>query len=84
MHDPTKTEIVKLADLKTGEKGIIHSFTDEEMSLKLMEMGCLPGDEVLMNFKAPFGDPVCIRVSGYNLSLRLSEASTINLKVDFN
>lgn len=69
----------KLSELKRGERGIIHSFSDEEMSLKLMEMGCLPGDEVVLNFKAPLGDPVCIRISGYSLSLRLQEAATINL-----
>lgn len=69
----------KLSELKSGERGVIHSFTDEEMSLKLMEMGCLPGDEVQMVFKAPFGDPVCIKVSGYSLSLRVQEAATINL-----
>jgi ferrous iron transport protein A len=72
----------KLSELECGEKGVIDSFTDEEMSLKLMEMGCLPGDEVMMVFKAPFGDPVCIRISGsgYSLSLRLQEASTVNLR----
>jgi len=69
----------KLSELKCGEQGVIHSFSDEEMALKLMEMGCLPGDEVMLNFKAPLGDPVCIRISGYSLSLRLQEAATINL-----
>lgn len=72
----------KLSELKCGERGVIDSFTDDEMSLKLMEMGCLPGDEVLMIFKAPLGDPVCIRIAGYSLSLRLQEASTVNLKLN--
>ena len=66
-----------VADLKLEEKGIIHSFNDEELSLKLIEMGCLPGTEVIMKHMAPFGDPICIYVSGYKLSLRLEEASTI-------
>lgn len=66
-----------VADLKLGEKGIIAGFTDEEMSLKLLEMGCLPGTEVKLSFAAPFGDPVCIKVSGYLLSLRKGEAATI-------
>ena len=69
-----------VADLKLGEKGTICCFADEEMSLKLLEMGCLPGSEVKVNCKAPLGDPICIQVSGYNLSLRLDEASTIMLK----
>jgi ferrous iron transport protein A len=69
-----------VADLKPGEKGIICCFNDEEMSLKLLEMGCLPGTEVTMKYAAPFGDPICINVSGYNLSLRIDEASTISLR----
>jgi len=44
-----------------------------------MEMGCLPGVPVRFNFTAPFGDPVCISVSGYELSLRLEEAATISI-----
>ncbi|MCZ8216476.1 MAG: FeoA family protein [Cyclobacteriaceae bacterium] len=50
-----------------------------EISAKLMEMGCLPGAPVRFNFTAPFGDPVCISVLGYELSLRLEEASTISI-----
>jgi len=68
-----------LADLKPGEIGVVKSFNDEYLSLKLLEMGVLPGTEVEMKFAAPFGDPICIRVSGYNLSLRLDEAKTISL-----
>ena len=69
-----------LADLKVGEGGTVCCFKDEEMSLKLMEMGCLPGSEVKITCKAPLGDPICIMVSGYNLSLRLDEASTVMLR----
>ena len=69
-----------IADLKVGEKGTICCFNDEEMSLKLLEMGCLPGTEVKMSCKAPFGDPVCIKVSGYALSLRKEEAATILIR----
>jgi len=65
--------------MKPGEVGIIAGFTDEHLSVKLMEMGCLPGSAVIFNFKAPFGDPICISVSGYELSLRLEEANTISI-----
>jgi ferrous iron transport protein A len=44
-----------------------------------MEMGCLPGAAIRFNFSAAFGDPVCISVSGYELSLRLEEAATISI-----
>jgi len=75
MGDSKKT----VADMKIGEKGVICCFSDQEMSLKLLEMGCLPGSEIELSLKAPLGDPICIKVLGYNLSLRLEEASTIKL-----
>ncbi|WP_221393313.1 FeoA family protein [Dyadobacter sp. NIV53] len=67
-----------LSHLKKGESGVIKSFSDKVMSLKLLEMGCLPGCEVRLDAVAPFGDPICINVGGcYCLSLRLNEAATI-------
>jgi ferrous iron transport protein A len=65
--------------MKPGEIAIIAGFSDEYISVKLMEMGCLPGVPIRFNFTAPFGDPVCISVSGYELSLRLEEAATISI-----
>jgi ferrous iron transport protein A len=69
------------ADLKKGQSGIIKGYTDSVVSLKLMEMGCLPGTVIKLNFSAPFGDPISIDVAGYNLSLRLSEASNILIDI---
>jgi ferrous iron transport protein A len=67
--------MANLADLKIGEKGEIVGFTDDSLSLKLLEMGCLPGTEVVLTHLAPFGDPIAIRVSGsYTLSMRREEA----------
>jgi len=68
-----------VSEMQPGDIGIIAGFTDEYLSVKLMEMGCLPGIPVRFNFKAPFGDPICISVSGYELSLRLEEAATISI-----
>lgn len=70
-----------VSHLRKGEKGIIKSFSDKLMSLKLLEMGCLPGCEVRLDAIAPFGDPICINVGGhYCLSLRLNEADAIILE----
>lgn len=66
-----------LADLLPGEKATIVSFTDEELSLKLLEMGCIPGEEITFNKNAPLGCPVSIEVAGYLLSLRKAEAATV-------
>ena len=73
-------EVAKnVAQMHPGDVGIIAGFTDEHLSVKLMEMGCLPGASVRFNFSAPFGDPICISVAGYELSLRLEEAATITI-----
>lgn len=69
-----------LTNLKIGQSAIIDGFTDAELSVKLLEMGCLPGCEIILSAKAPFGDPICVNVCGYQLSLRLGEASTIVIK----
>lgn len=71
---------MKLSQLTVGKKGIIKEFTDLEMSVKLMEMGCLPGEEISIQRIAPLGDPIAINVAGYQLSLRKREASTIILQ----
>lgn len=68
-----------VANLNPGESGKICCFKDDKLALKLLDMGCLPGTEVKMKFSAPLGDPVCISVDGYRLSLRMAEASTISL-----
>ncbi len=68
---------INLAQLKIGESAIIDSFTDKRMALKLLEMGCTPGEVVKLDHIAPMGDPIAIRVSGYLLSLRKAEASTV-------
>ena len=47
------------------------------MRLKLMEMGCLPGEKVSIERRAPLGDPIAISISGYLLSVRKDEADTI-------
>ena len=62
-----------------GETAVISGFSDDEISVKLLEMGFLPGSVVRFNFTAPLGDPVCVSVSGLDLSLRISEASTISI-----
>ncbi len=70
---------MKLSQLGVGEQGVIKEFTDLEMSVKLMEMGCLPGELIKLERIAPLGDPIAVSVSGYQLSLRKREASTIEL-----
>lgn len=68
---------MNLLDLKLGNTGIVKGFTDLNLSVKLMEMGCLPGEKVTYLRVAPLGDPISILIAGYQLSLRKEEAATI-------
>ncbi len=67
----------RLSELAVGEIGAIHSFENDDIYIKLMEMGCVPGEEVRVEQVAPLGDPISIAVAGYHLSLRLNEARSI-------
>ncbi len=67
----------KLSEMEVGSKVKIHSFENDDIILKLMEMGCLPGEIVCVEKKAPWGDPISIIISGYHLSLRINEADKI-------
>lgn len=71
----------KLSELKQGQRAIIKSFTNNETYLKLMEMGCVPGESILLEQIAPFGDPISVKVSGYLLSLRINEAENIEVEI---
>jgi Fe2+ transport system protein FeoA len=69
--------IIRLSELKPGQEGIIKEFKSNELFLKLMEMGCVPGERILLEQVAPLGDPISVSVAGYHLSLRLNEAEHI-------
>lgn len=67
----------KLSEVSAGSSVIIRSFENNEVSLKLLEMGCVPGEEIIIEQVAPLKDPISILVAGYILSLRLNEADSI-------
>lgn len=68
-----------LADLKRGERGIIKDFSEENIPLKLLEMGCLPGNEVQMLQMAPFKDPIYLNINGSHLAIRKEIALLIEI-----
>lgn len=80
-----KTTKIRLSELPVGHKAVIREFEQfssggldrEDIHLKLMEMGCVPGETVTVVKIAPLGDPISIAVAGYTLSLRKSEAQFI-------
>lgn len=66
-----------IADLKKGEKGIITDSSSEDIPLKLLEMGCLPGNEVHLLQLAPFSDPMYLNVNDSFLAIRKETAALI-------
>ncbi len=70
-----------LAELKKGQKAVIRSFTNEQLSSKLIEMGCMPGELVKLSKIAPFGNPIAISILGYELSLRTEEAASVVIEL---
>ncbi|MDG1314698.1 MAG: FeoA family protein [Flavobacteriaceae bacterium] len=66
-----------IASLKKGEKGIITDSSSEDIPLKLLEMGCLPGNEVRLLQLAPFSDPMYLNVNDSFLAIRRETASLI-------
>ena len=74
--------IVKLSELRPGQEGIIREFKNNDIFLKLMEMGCVPGERILLEQVAPLGDPISVNIAGYHLSLRLNEAEHIIVEIN--
>lgn len=69
--------MIRLSDLRLGQHAVIKEFEQDDIYVKLMEMGCVPGEKVSIVKIAPLGDPISIAVAGYNLSLRRTEANHI-------
>lgn len=70
-----------IANLKKGQKAIIKEFDVEAIPLKLLEMGCLPGNLVVLLQIAPFGDPLYLDVNGSHLAIRLETACEIEVEI---
>ena len=68
---------VKLSEIPAGKTVVVKSFEKDDIFLKLMEMGCVPGEKIIVEQIAPLGDPISILVAGYHLSLRINEAENI-------
>ena len=65
---------VTIAHLKRGEQGIIIDVSSELIPLKLLEMGCLPGNIVELLQMAPFQDPMYLNINGTHLAIRKETA----------
>jgi ferrous iron transport protein A len=70
-----------IANLKKGDVAIIKNFDVEAIPLKLLEMGCLPGNRVELLQIAPFGDPLYLDINGSHLAIRIETAREIEVEI---
>jgi len=70
-----------LAALKKGQKAVITEFNIDAIPLKLLEMGCLPGNMVELIQIAPFGDPIYINVNDSHVAIRKETAMEIDVEM---
>ena len=74
--------MMNLSELEIGKDAVIESVDCSEISLRkhILDMGLTPGTEISLIKIAPMGDPMEIRVRGYELTLRKDDASYIKIK----
>lgn len=70
-----------IADLRQGQKGIIKEFSKATPPVKLLELGCLPGNVVALVQVAPLKDPLYINVNGNHIAIRRAVAQHIALEL---
>lgn len=73
--------MISIAELKKGQKGVIKNFDSDTIPIKLVELGCLPGNQVELIKIAPLNDPIYINLNGSRIAIRRSVASKIQLEV---
>ncbi|AEW86681.1 ferrous iron transport protein A [Flavobacterium columnare NBRC 100251 = ATCC 23463] len=70
---------INLSQLRQGQKAKIDDFDIDSIPLKLLEMGCLPGNEVQLLQVAPLGDPLYLLVNDAHLAIRKETADAIQV-----
>jgi len=73
-----------IADLKRGQKATIVDISAETIPLKLLEMGCLPGNEVEVIKIAQIKDPLYLNINDTFLAIRLETAKAVLVELKDN
>ncbi len=68
-----------VATMQKGQIGIIRDVDLDLIPLKLLEMGCLPGNSVRLVQVAPFNDPLYLDINGSHLAIRKEVAAQIHI-----
>ena len=70
-----------LNQLKVGNSAVITTVGgDGALRCRLLDMGLIPHTKIRVNKIAPMGDPMELRIHGYELTLRVEEAQKIEVK----
>ena len=70
-----------ISNLIKGQKALIKDFDINNIPMKLLEMGCLPGNIVEVIQIAPFGDPLYLNINDCHLAIRQETASVIEVEI---
>jgi ferrous iron transport protein A len=69
---------VKLSELALGASAVVRALAPQQAATtRLREMGLLPGTRITLVRAAPLGDPLEIKLRGYHLTLRRTEADHV-------
>lgn len=81
MGIPLQGSAASLADLVPGQCALVHRVSvPGALGLRLREMGLVPGTQVRLVRRAPFGDPLQFELRGYQLSLRAVDAGCVEVE----
>lgn len=73
--------MIPLDQLTKGELATIEIIETDKLPLKLIEMGCLPGNEISLIQKAPFNDPLYLKIDESHLAIRKETAQHIFVRL---
>jgi ferrous iron transport protein A len=76
----TNTEITSIDQLAVGSSATVVLLGNDSLSLKLMEMGLIPGKTIKVIKRTSYGDPIAIRYGDTTLALRKNEAQKVQVK----
>ena len=75
--------IIPMRKMSKNQRGVIHSVTARgELGRRIRDLGIIPGNELMIIGRAPLYDPVAIKMLGFTITLRNSEADYIACEVD--
>ena len=70
-----------LKELEIGESGVVTAVGGEgALRQHFLDMGVIPGAKITLVKYAPMGDPMELRIHGYELTLRLADAEKIGIR----